>query len=112
ILRISSERQVQTIRCPKCRWEKKIWLHKKDQLASLMNQGEKDFESGDFEAALRSFREAETLDRTFTLAYCHASRCLKKMGRKQDAIRELQKILSIIPEDAEAQNEMKGLIYN
>ncbi len=111
ILRFSTERKSQSIRCPKCKWEKIIWLHKKDQLDFLIQGGINEFDSGNFTKALENFREAQGINKTYSMAYCWASRCLKKLGNRQDAIRELQKILSICPEDVAAQNEMKSLIY-
>jgi hypothetical protein len=112
ILRISTEKPSSMIRCPKCKWESKIWINKTDQVAFLMNKGKKDFEAMNFEDALKTFREVQAIDKTYSLAYCWASRCLIKIGKRQEAIKELQKILSIMPEDIDAQNEMKKIIYS
>ncbi len=73
---------------------------------------QKDFDSGNTLRALERFRDAQMVDKTYSMAYCWATRWLKKSGKQQDAIKELQKILSICPEDTAAQNEMKSLIYN
>jgi tetratricopeptide (TPR) repeat protein len=112
ILRISTERKSQLIRCPKCKWEKEIWLYKTDQINYTIEKGVKDYNSDNFISALESFRKVQTIDKTHSMAYCWASRCLKKQGQKQDAIRELQKLLSFRPHDQMAQDEMKTLIYN
>jgi hypothetical protein len=111
ILRISTERKSQNIRCPKCKWEKQIWMHKNEHLDFTNNEGIKEFNLRNFNEALQKFRQVQQIDKTNSIAYCWASRCLKKLGKRQDAIRELQKLLSICPEDIMAQNEMKSLIY-
>lgn len=110
VLRISIKRS-QKIRCPKCKWEKEIWMHKNDHLNFLIEKGIRNFDCGNFNEALQDFRDAQKIDRMYSMAYCWASRSLKKLGKRQDAIRELQKLLSICPEDVTAQNEMKNLIY-
>ena len=112
ILRISMERKSQFIRCPKCKWEKEIWLHKSDQINFLVDKGIKDYDSGDFTPALEIFRKVQTIDKSHSIAYCWASRCLRKLGKKQDAVRELQKLLSFSPDDQIVQDEMKTLIYD
>lgn len=112
LLRISSEKKSQKIRCPKCKWEKEVWLNKKDHLNFLIEIGTKEFDLGNYNKALIFFREAQQIDKLYSIAFCSASRCLKKLGKKQEAIRELRKILSIYPEDILAQEEMKVLIYD
>ena len=112
ILRISTDRKSQTIRCPKCKWKKEIWFRRSDQIDSLLNNGIKDYDSGNFTVALETFRKIQSVDKSHSMAYCFAARCLKKLGKKQDAIRELQKLLSFRPEDQVVQDEMKTLIYN
>lgn len=112
ILRISTDKKSQTIRCPKCKWEKEIWLHESDQINSLLDNGIKDYDSGNFAAALETFRKIQAIDKSYSMAYCFAARCLKKLGKKQDAIRELQKLLSFCPDDQIVQGEMKTLIYD
>jgi tetratricopeptide (TPR) repeat protein len=111
ILRVSTKRQLSKIRCPRCDWKTELWLYKKDQIKYLIEMGIKDFDSGKISSALNYFREAQNIDKTNSTAYCLASRCLKKLGRHQDAIRELKKLLFICPEDTSAQNEMKSLLY-
>jgi tetratricopeptide (TPR) repeat protein len=112
ILRISTERKSQLIRCPKCKWEKEVWLYKNDQVDYLMDKGIKDYDSGVFMPALETFRKVRTVDKSHSMACCWASRCLKKLGKKQDAVRELQRFLSLYPEDQIVQSEMKTLIYD
>lgn len=111
VLRISTEKKSQSIRCPKCKWETVVWLHKNDHLDFLIKNGVECFDSGKFNEALENFRDAQAVSKTYSMAYCWASRCLKRLGKRQDAIRELQKILATCPEDITAQNEMKSLIY-
>ncbi len=111
ILRFSPEKQSRVIRCPKCKWEKEIWMHKSDRLEALIAMGIKNYNAGELSTALEKFREAQKISRTHSPAYCWASKCLKKQGKHQDAIRELTKLLAISPEDLMAQNEMKNLIY-
>lgn len=112
ILRISTERKSQLIRCPKCKWEKEVWLYKTDEVDCLIDKGIKDYDSCKFTTALEVFRKVQIVDKTHSLAYCWASRCLRKLERKQDAIRELQKLLSFCPDDQIVQDEMKTLIYD
>lgn len=112
ILRLSTDRKSQIIRCPKCKWEKEIWLHKSDQIENLLEKGIKEFDAGNFMQSLETFRKIQVIDKSYSMAYCRASRCLKKLGKKQDAIRELQKLLSFRPNDQLAQDEMKKLIYD
>ena len=112
ILRISKEKKSQQIRCPKCKWEKEVWIYRKDQIKYTMDKGIKEYNSEHLHSALEIFRKVQTIDKTNAMAYCWASRCLKKQGKKQDAIRELQKLLSFRPHDEIVQNEMKKLIYS
>ena len=112
ILRVSSQKSSQIIRCPRCKWEGQFWRRKREETASLLKQGIELFDTGDFGRALAIFRKIQGLEKTHSMSYCWASRCLRKISGKQDAIRELQKILAIKPEDNDAQNEMKSLIYN
>lgn len=112
LLRVSANKTSVSIRCPKCKWEQEVWMHKKDKLTSLMKRAENEFDSGNILQALKHFRDAQMADEKYSTAYCRASRCLKKLGKHQDAIKELQKLLTICPEDAEAQDEMKKLIYS
>lgn len=111
VLRISRKKPSSTIRCPKCDWRKEIWLRKKDESDSLVQQGRTEFDAGKYSTALEFFRKAQSIVGSDSHPYCLASRCLKKLGRHQDAIREIQKFLTKYPEDASAQEEMKGLIY-
>ena len=53
------------------------------------------FEAANYSKALDRFRDVQEIDKTHSLAFCMAARCLKKAGRHQDAIRELAKLLSI-----------------
>ena len=76
-----------------------------------MDNTKKLYDSYDFLAALPIFREAQTINKKYSPAYCFASRCLKKLNRHQNAIRELRKLLDFYPEDEMAQKEMKTLIY-
>ena len=109
VLRISRSKPSSTIRCPKCNWRKE--LRRADESASLMQKGLTEFNAGNYSTALETFRKAQSIIGSDSYPYCMASRCLKKLGRHQDAIRELQKFLTKYPEDALAQEEMKGLIY-
>ena len=111
ILRISPDKKSYLIRCPKCGWKKEIWFHKKDHIDYLINQGTQDFDEGKLNQALEKFREVQSIDRKYSMAYCWASRCLKKQGFHQEAIKELRKILTISPDDEIAQSEMKTLLY-
>jgi tetratricopeptide (TPR) repeat protein len=78
----------------------------------LLDKGIKEYDSANFIQALEIFRKVQTIDKSRSIAYCWASRCLKRLGKKQDAIRELQKLLSLYPNDQVAQDEMKSLIYD
>jgi tetratricopeptide (TPR) repeat protein len=75
-----------------------------------MNRGVNEFDSGRIEEALEHFREVQTVDSLHTMAYCWAARCLKSRGERQEAIRELRKILMKRPEDRVAQEEMRKLL--
>lgn len=112
ILRLSPEKKSHFIRCPKCGWKKEIWLHRKEHLDYLITHGKQEFEAGNLNQALGYFREAESVDKQYSTAYCWASRCLKKQGNHQEAIKELRRLLLICPDDELAQNEMKNLLYN
>lgn len=111
VLRISKLNKSAHLRCPKCKWEKKIWIRRGDHSDALIKDGEKNFEEANFVGALDIFREAQQIDKMNSLAYCRASNCLKKLGKHQDAIKELQKLLSICSNDEMAQSEMKKLIF-
>lgn len=110
VLRISSKKKAAKIRCPKCNWQDEVWIHRKDRESALMGEGVRAFECGKFEEALAFFRQAQKINKTNSEAYCWASRTLKQMGKHQDAIRELRKLLTISPNDAPAQAEMRKLI--
>ncbi len=110
VLRISKRNKSVHVRCPKCKWDKKIWMRRKDHLDALIAGGDKKQGEGNFLGALEVFREAQQVDKRYSLAYCRASNSLKKLGKHQDAIRELQKLLTICPNDEMAQSEMKILI--
>ncbi|MGI9035044.1 MAG: hypothetical protein ACR2GD_03285, partial [Pyrinomonadaceae bacterium] len=112
ILRLSPEQKSHFIRCPKCGWKKEIWLHRKEHLEYLITRGKQSFETGALSQALEYFREAQNIDKKYSIAYCWGSRCLKKQGNHQEAIKELRKLLIICPDDETAQSEMKTLLYN
>ena len=61
------------IRCPKCKWEKEIWIYKNDYFDFLINNGKTDFNSGNFSKALEFFRDAEEINKTnsIELGSCH-----------------------------------------
>jgi len=110
-LRLSRYKASSKIRCPKCGWQEEIWLHRRDRENYLIEQGTRAMESSFLlEEALLRFREVQAINKTNSSAYCLASQTLKKMGRHQDAIRELRKLLEISPNDPGAQEEMKRLI--
>ena len=111
VLRISPSKISSTIRCPKCKWQEEIWVHKGAKYESVVKKGLKLFDSKNFAEALLVFKDAQQLDPGNSRAFCLASRCLKNMSRRQDAIRELQKFLSVHPDDPEAGEEMKALLY-
>lgn len=112
ILRISRKRTLQSLRCPKCGWQTKMWLHKNDRSDFFVSAGKGHFDIGNYSGALESFREAQGIMKGNAEPFCWASRSLKKMGRHQDAIRELTKFLSAYPGEEIAEKEMKTLIYS
>lgn len=110
VLRVSKKGPSANIRCPKCAWRKEIWFHKSEQRNSLIETGVRKFDAGEIDLALKIFRNAQSVERENSLAYCWAARCLKRQGKHQDAIREIRKLLTICPEDKMANDEMKVLI--
>ncbi len=86
ILRLTPEKKSHFIRCPKCGWKKEIWLHRKEHLEHLITRGKQNFEGGNLNQALEYFREAQNVNKIYSIAYCWASRCLKKQGNHQASI--------------------------
>lgn len=111
VLRVPVSDKGQHVRCAECGWEQEVWIHSKDRVSALIGRGIQYVEAGDMEGALKRFREAQEADEMHTMAYCWAARCLQRMGRHQDAIREVRKILTKRPEDIDAQEEMRTLLY-
>lgn len=111
LLRLSAENKSHLIRCLKCGWQREVWIHRKEHVNFLLECGIENFEAGNITQALKHFREAQEVDGKHTMAYCWASRCLKKLGEHQEAVKEIRKILVKRPDDRVAQDEMKRLLY-
>jgi hypothetical protein len=111
VLRLSTENKSHLIRCRKCGWQQEIWLYRKERVNFLVKSGIQNFDAGNISQALKHFREAQEVNGKHTMAFIWASRCLKKLGDHQGALKEVRKILMKCPDDKIAQEEMKGLLY-
>ncbi len=111
VLRLSAENKLHLIRCPKCGWQQELWISRKEHVKFLVERGIQNYEAENIVQALKHFREAQEVDGRHTLAYCWASRCLKRLGKHQEAVKEIRKILVKYPDDKAAQEEMKRLLY-
>jgi tetratricopeptide (TPR) repeat protein len=110
LLLVPRDHEGATVKCRKCGWEDRFWLCKQGHRSSLMREGVSEFDAGRVQAALLLFREAQDIDGLHSEAYCWAARSLESLGRRDDAVREVRKLLMKRPEDANARTEMKRLL--